>query len=68
MDLLKPPNGIRCFISFDYGWFDKMYDRIKYLIGKKSGITDSINHSFEKAEFIHIILYLLKKFWLFLML
>ena len=32
-------------------------DKIKYL---KSGITNSINHNFEKIELIHIILYLLK--------
>ena len=35
-------------VSFDYGWFDKICDRIKYLISKKSGITDGINHNFEK--------------------
>ena len=27
-----------------------MYDRIKYLIGKKSDITDSINHNFGKSR------------------
>ena len=29
-------------------WFDNICDRIKYLISKKSGITDSINHNFGK--------------------
>ena len=33
-------------VLFDYEFFDKMRDTIKYLIGKKSGITDSINHNF----------------------
>ena len=49
-EFIKTHNGIRCFASFDYGWFDKMYDRIKYLIGKKSDITDSINHNFGKSR------------------
>ena len=31
---------------FDYGLFDKICDKIKYLISEKSGITDSINHNF----------------------
>ena len=35
---------------FDYGWFDKIFDRIKYLISDESGITDSINHNFEKIR------------------
>ena len=36
----------RCLVLFDYGLFDKICDRIKYLIRKKSSITDSINHNF----------------------
>ena len=31
---------------FDYGLFDKICDKIKYLISKKSGITNSINYNF----------------------
>ena len=54
----KTNNGIRCLLLFDYGW----YDRIEYLIRKKSGITNSINHNFGKSELIHMILYLLKKY------
>ena len=30
--------------------FDKICDKIKYLISKKSGITDSINHNFGKIR------------------
>ena len=34
---------------FNHGLFDKICDKIKYLISeKKSGITDSINHNFGK--------------------
>ena len=39
--LIKTHNGIRCLVLFDYGWFDKTCDRIKYLISEKSGITDN---------------------------
>ena len=41
---------IKNLISFDYGLFNKMCDRIKYLISKKSGITNSINHNFGKIR------------------
>ena len=34
---------------FDYGLFNKICDKIKYLISKKSGITN-INHNFEKIR------------------
>ena len=30
----------------DYGLFDKICDKIKYLLNEKSGITDSITHNF----------------------
>ena len=30
--------------------FDKICDKIKYVISKKSGITDSINHNFGKIR------------------
>ena len=42
---IKIHNKIRYLVLFDE-WCDKVYDRIKYLISKKSGITDSINHNF----------------------
>ena len=38
-------NKIRYLVLFDE-WCDKICDRIKYIISKKSGITDSINHNF----------------------
>ena len=42
---------IRCgefrhLVLFDYGLFDKICDKIKYLISEKSGIADGINHNF----------------------
>ena len=35
---------------FDYELFDKICDRIKYLISEKNSITDSINHNFGKIK------------------
>ena len=37
-------------LLFDYGLFNKIYDKIKYLISKKSGITNSINHNLGKIR------------------
>ena len=37
------------------------------LISEKSDITDSINQNFGESDLIHIISYLLKKYWLFIM-
>ena len=36
----------RHFVLLDYGLFDKICDKIKYLISEKSSIKDSINHNF----------------------
>ena len=41
---------IRHLALFDCGWFDKICDRIKYLISEKGGITDSINHNFGRIR------------------
>ena len=59
---IKIHHKIRYLVLFNYGWFDKICDKIKYFIKKKSGITDSINDSFERIRFIHMILYQLKKY------
>ena len=41
---------IKHLIQFDYGLSDKICDKIKYLISKNSGITNSINHNFGKIR------------------
>ena len=41
---------IKHLIFFDYGLFNKICDKIKYLISKKDGITDSINLNFGKIR------------------
>ena len=41
---------IKHLILFNYGYFNKICDKIKYLISKKSGIANSINHNFGKIK------------------
>ena len=41
---------IKHLVLFDYGLLDKICDKIKYLISKKSGITNSINHNFGRIR------------------
>ena len=41
---------IKHLVLFDYGLFDKICDKIKYLISEKSGTADSINHNFGKIR------------------
>ena len=48
-------------VFFDNGLFDKICDKIKYLITEKSDIADSINHNFGETKLIHITIYQLKK-------
>ena len=43
-------DNIRHLILFDYGLCDKICDKIIYLISERSGITDGINHKFEKIR------------------
>ena len=40
----------RYLLLFDQLLFDKICDKIKYLISEKSGITNSINHNFGKIR------------------
>ena len=35
---------------FDYGWFDKICDRIKYLISEKGSVTNSIDQNVGKIR------------------
>ena len=39
---------VKHLVLFHYGLFDKICNKIKYLISKKSGITNSINYNFWK--------------------
>ena len=41
---------IKHLVSFDYGFLDKICERIEYLISKKSGVTNSIYYNFGKIR------------------
>ena len=41
---------IKHLVLFYYGLFDKICDKIKYLISKKSSITNIINHKLGKIR------------------
>ena len=41
---------IKHLVLFDYELFDRICNKIKYLITKKSCITSSINHNFGKIR------------------
>ena len=41
---------IKHLILFDYGLFNKIFDKIIYLINKKSGIRNNINYNFGKIR------------------
>ena len=59
---------INNLVLLDYRLFDKICDKIKYLVYEKSGITEiALIIILEKSELTHIIFYLLKKCWLFIM-
>ena len=54
-------------ILFYYGLFNKICDKIKYVISKKVVLQIVLIIILEKSELIHIILYLLKNYWLFML-
>ena len=47
---IKIYDSIRYLVLFSYWWYDEIFDNIKYLTSKKSGITGSINHSFARIR------------------
>ena len=47
---IKIYDGIRYLVLLGHSWYDEICDSIKYLIGEKSGITDSINHNFARIR------------------
>ena len=52
----------KLLILFDYGLFNKICDKIKYLISKKVVLQIVLIIILERSELIHIILCLLKKY------
>ena len=53
---------IKHFVLFDYGLFNKIFDKVKYILSKIDGITNSIFIILERSELIHIIFQLLNKY------
>ena len=53
---------IKHLVLFDYGLFDKICNKIKYLISKKVVLLIVLIIILGGSELIHIILYLLKKY------
>ena len=47
---IKIHNGIRCLVLFASEKYNAIYNRIRYLVSKKSGITDSINNNFARIR------------------
>ena len=47
---IKIYDGIRYLVLFNHRLYDKIFDRIKYLISEKCGITESINHNFGRIR------------------
>ena len=65
---IKIYDGIRYLVLFSNSWYDKICDRIKYLISKKSGIVDSINHNFARIWIDSYNSFPTEKCWLFIIL
>ena len=59
---IKIFDGIRYLVLFDYELFDKICDRIKYLISEKSDIADSIYHNFGRIRIDSYNLLLIEKY------
>ena len=43
-------DGNRYLVLFDPEKYDAIYNRIRYLIGVKSGITDIVSHNYVKTK------------------
>ena len=60
-------NEFRHLALFDYGLLDEICENIRYLISVKKVILQIVLIiTFKKSTLIHIILYLLKKYQLFM--
>ena len=47
---IKSYEGIRYLILYNYKRYNAIYDKMKYLLSEKSGITHSINHNFARIR------------------
>ena len=61
-EFIIPLDGkMKHLILFDYGLFNKICDKIKYLINKKVVLQIVLIIVLERSKLIHIILYLSKR-------
>ena len=59
---MVPDGKIKFIVLFDYGLLDKIWNKIKYLTGKKVVLQTVLIVNLERSKLIHIILCLLKKY------
>ena len=59
---------IKHLILFDYRLFNQIFNKVKYLITRKSGITNSITYNFGKIRIDSYNSLPIKKYWFFIML
>ena len=58
IDLLKFKMDLDILVLFDYGWYDKICERVKYLISKIVVLQIVLIIMLKESELIHIIRYL----------
>ena len=61
-------DGTRYLTLFGPEKYDVIYNRIRYLMSQKSGITYAFSHYIVKIKLILVVLYQQKKDWLWIML
>ena len=64
---IKIYDGIRYLVLFGHLWYDEIYDRIRYLTSQKVLFQIVLLIILQESELIHIVLYLLKKYCLFIL-
>ena len=57
-EFIKVYDGIKYLLLFPVGFYDRIYDRSKYLLSKKVVWQIVLIITFAKSEFIHIVIYL----------
>ena len=66
---VKVYDGARSLVLFSPERYDAIYDRVKYFISRKSGITYSTDHNFARMKFdSNNFLPIEKKQWLLIIL
>ena len=62
---IKIYDRIIYFVLFASERYNAIYNRIKYLVSEKSGITDSINHNFARIRIDSFNYLPIEKIWTF---